>query len=68
MTIAITQTNWIPISEAQRRLAIGRRAMLKLLASGKLSIRDVPGSTPRVNGEEINAMALSYTKPASAAS
>ena len=66
MASTVRNTPWISYREAQRRLAVGRRSLLALVKTGSLSVRRVPGSKPKVRSDEVAALEVASTIPASA--
>ena len=57
---------WIPKVEARRKLGIGQKAFEKLLAAGELTVKQLPGSVPRVRADELDGLIARYTRPARA--
>jgi hypothetical protein len=57
---------WITFGEGRRILAIGKTAFDALVESGRLTVRRVPGSIPRVLKPEVEAIAEACTAPACA--
>lgn len=64
--ISTTCDRWVSLAEGQRRAAVGRDALLKLIADGRLSIRRIPGSKPRIRERDLDALIEASTTPASA--
>lgn len=60
----VTQTDWISIQEAMRRAAIGKKALLQLIKDGRITVRRISTSWPRVRADEIDALIAESTRPA----
>jgi hypothetical protein len=58
------KSEWVSISEAMRRLAVGRDAITALIREGRLTHRSIPHSKPRVLGHDVEALARASTSPA----
>jgi excisionase family DNA binding protein len=67
-TTAPTETTWVTIGQAARRLGISVGTMRKLAGSGRVTVREIPGSWPRVPVAELDEIIQSSTRPRSAQS
>lgn len=56
-----TDRKWISFREGRAILAIGYTAFQSLVNSGRLTVRRVPGSTPRVLRSEVEDLANACT-------
>lgn len=52
-----TDAGWISRREAQRILAVGDAHMRRIVASGLLTVRRVPGGLARLRRDEVEALA-----------
>jgi len=64
MQAEATQTVWITHREAMRRLAIGYPALRGLVRNGRVAIRNIEGSRPRVLASDIVKIADESTSRA----
>lgn len=64
MQAEATHTVWITHREAMRRLAIGFPALRNLIRNGRVGVRNVEGSRPRVLASDIQRIADESTTKA----
>jgi hypothetical protein len=64
MAAAAETVHWISLAKAQRLAAVGRTALRDLIASGRLSVRRLPNSRPKVRLDEIERLVEASTRPA----
>jgi hypothetical protein len=65
LKLTASAEDWVSQSRAATMLNVGLPTIRKLVASGELSVRQIPGSTPKVLLREIQAIADRYvTGPA----
>jgi excisionase family DNA binding protein len=61
-----TTPTWLTFGRAARRLGISVGTMRKLASTGRVTVRAIPGSWPRVPSDEVEEILESSTKPRSA--
>jgi excisionase family DNA binding protein len=54
---------WLTIGVAARRLGVSVTTMRRLAKSGRLTVREIPGSWPRVPSAEVDEILDSSTCP-----
>jgi hypothetical protein len=59
------KNGWVSYAEAQRQAGIGRVALFTLIEQGRLSVRSIPGSKPRVRLDELQSLIEASTRRAS---
>lgn len=64
MQTEATQTVWISHREAMRQLAIGFPALKGLVRNGRVAVRNIEGSRPRVLASDIAKIADESTSRA----
>ncbi len=57
MQAEVTRTVWISHREAMRRLAIGFPALRGLIRTGRVAVRNIEGSRPRVLASDVAKIA-----------
>jgi hypothetical protein len=62
--VIIRKTDLISLAEGERRLGCGRPALMNLIAKGRLTCREIPGSKPMLLASEVDAMAEASTRRA----
>jgi excisionase family DNA binding protein len=60
-----TSSDWITYGIAARRLGVSVVTVRRLVSRGRLSVRIVPGSWPKVPAGEVKALAAASTREAS---
>jgi excisionase family DNA binding protein len=60
-----TTPTWLTFGRAARRLGISVGTMRRLAESGRVTVRSIPGSWPRVPASEVDEILESSTRPRS---
>jgi hypothetical protein len=55
---------WIPLAEAARRLECSAPAVRRIVDRGLLTVREIPGTHPRVDARELDRLVIEHTRPA----
>jgi excisionase family DNA binding protein len=55
---------WLTLGVAARQLGVSVNTVRRLAREGRLTVRTVPGSWPKVLADEIDALAAASTRPA----
>jgi predicted site-specific integrase-resolvase len=64
-TAPATTQEWVTYGVAARRLGIATNTLRKLAESGRITVRALPGSWPRVPVAELDEIIQSSTRPRS---
>jgi excisionase family DNA binding protein len=57
-------SNWVSMREAARRSGLDHNQVRRLVDSGQIGVRQVPGCHPRVRADEVTALVEASTTPA----
>lgn len=66
MSTTVDREVWIKRTEAARRLGIGVKALKRMVAAGHLTVRELPGTHPRVLLADVERVASTSIRPADA--
>jgi hypothetical protein len=61
---ATTQDEWVSKSRARRLLGCGQANLERLIAQGRIGVRRLPNSLPRVSLGDVEALLAASTRPA----
>lgn len=60
----VKSKTWIPLAEAARRIEASGPVVRRLIDSGQLTVRRLPGCHPRVAAAELNRLIVASTRHA----
>jgi hypothetical protein len=67
MSTIAEQDVWISKSDAARRIGVDVRVIAKMIEAGCLTVRELPGTRPRVLLADVERVAANSIRPASPA-
>jgi hypothetical protein len=63
-TTTTTETEWIFKARARQILGCSQGNLNRMIADGRIGLREVPGSFARVNLDDVKAILAASTRPA----